>query len=724
MLKKQNNKVIKEYSKDPLVVTYQNVLTSEECEHFINISKDSLKRALVSEDKKGVESKGRTGYNTWIEHDRDEITKRVGERIASIVGLPLENAEKYQIIYYSKTQEYRNHYDSWIHNGSEKTLRCMKYGGARVKTALCYLNDVKKGGGTRMVSLNKTVDAEKGKLLIFQNTLSHTDNTRHPLSEHAGLPVEEGEKFAFNLWFKECNSKMLYKDFNPGYYENNNEKEIVGNVIEFNPEHKPSCQNIFKNQKMFKKDDDKLNSISTNQNSTINNNEFINNFDTIKTIENALSDNDIRNLTNNIKFNDSKRRCAWKQINNQNKIKNVIKEHTGISEDHYENINIIEYKAGDVHGPFLDAYDLNSDKGKKYTEKQGQRLFTITLFLTDGLHLEFNDKNTVKTYNKGDCVIYKNINKNTDKRDEKMRHTIKNLTQTNGLVANIYIRNKNKIGNSLIVSLNNIESRDNKQKKEPLKLKIVELENYTETLNNVLTRFENNEINSSWRGYESFKYNFKGDFELFKKDVLEYKKIKYSTSSKSCLIQENLDKEYSLDPKLPLAIVNNVLEPSVLEVFQNYYKRTIKSGTWILGDRQSNRYKAHNEPMSRFLHYEFLPLIERIVGKSLKPTYTYLSAYVKGADLPQHTDRPDCEYTVSFVVDKPEGSNWNIYVHKPQQPIKHKGRYDEKPSIEECEAVDCDAGGLMIFQGTDHIHFREKLEHDYYNVLLLHYCSV
>ena len=56
--------------------------------------------------------------------------------------------------------------------------------------------------------------------------------------------------------------------------------------------------------------------------------------------------------------------------------------------------------------------------------------------------------------------------------------------------------------------------------------------------------------------------------------------------------------------------------------------------------------------------------------------------------------------------------------------IKHKGRYDEKPPLEECEAVDCDVGGLMLFQGTDHIHFREELKDDYYNVLLLHYCSI
>ena len=108
----------------------------------------------------------------------------------------------------------------------------------------------------------------------------------------------------------------------------------------------------------------------------------------------------------------------------------------------------------------------------------------------------------------------------------------------------------------------------------------------------------------------------------------------------------------------------------------------------------------------------------------MRPTYTYLSAYVNGAELPPHTDRADCEYTVSFIIDKPEGINWNIYVHKVRQPVKFKGRYDIKPPIEECEGVDCDAGGLMLFQGTDHIHFREKLIGQYYNIVLLHYVSV
>jgi len=284
-----------------------------------------------------------------------------------------------------------------------------------------------------------------------------------------------------------------------------------------------------------------------------------------------------------------------------------------------------------------------------------------------------------------------------------------------GYLANIYIRCNNKNDEKLI------ELDETDIEEENMELQITELENYMDTLDNVLNKFQKHEIKRNWSGLNSFKYNLKGDFEVFKNYISQYNEIR---SNNEVLNKENLDKEYILDDKLPIQVVNNVLNNELLDLLKEYYKETISKNVWALGDRQSNRYKAHNEPMSRFLHYECLPLIERIVGKSMKPTYTYLSSYVKGANLPPHTDRPDCEYTVSFVVDKPKGSNWNIYVHKPQQPVKHKGRYDEKPPLEECEAVDCEAGGLMLFQGTDHIHFREELEADYYNVLLLHYCSV
>ena len=208
-------------STDPYIATLNNFLCDIECNHFIEISKNRLKRSTVGAYP-GIVSAHRTGSNTWIDINNDDVTKKVAIRIANIIGLPIENVDKYQIIHYDIKQEYKKHYDSWLHDGSDNTLRSMKYGGARLKTALCYLNNVTKGGGTKMTKLNITIPAEKGKLLIFNNTISSENNNLHELSEHAGLPVEEGEKYAFNLWFRECGSKILYKDFNPSYYINKN----------------------------------------------------------------------------------------------------------------------------------------------------------------------------------------------------------------------------------------------------------------------------------------------------------------------------------------------------------------------------------------------------------------------------------------------------------------------------------------------------------------------
>ena len=95
--------------------------------------------------------------------------------------MPIENDESFQVIYYDVSQEYKQHYDSWLFDGSEKSKRNMKYGGQRMKTVLVYLNNVQKGRGTRFTKLNIEVTAEKGKLLVFDNVYTGT-HTRLELS--------------------------------------------------------------------------------------------------------------------------------------------------------------------------------------------------------------------------------------------------------------------------------------------------------------------------------------------------------------------------------------------------------------------------------------------------------------------------------------------------------------------------------------------------------------
>ena len=50
------------------------------------------------------------------------------------------------------------------------------------------------------------------------------------MAEHAGMPVIKGYKYAFNLWFRECSRNMLYRDFNPKYYEILNDNVEINDI--------------------------------------------------------------------------------------------------------------------------------------------------------------------------------------------------------------------------------------------------------------------------------------------------------------------------------------------------------------------------------------------------------------------------------------------------------------------------------------------------------------
>ena len=186
---------------DPLIQVIDHLISAETCDYFIQKGGPKLARALVSGDTGGKLSSGRTGSNCWLSFKDDSRLNHVSKEISEYIDIPIDHAEKMQLIYYGPGQEYRPHFDAFDLK-TDRGVRCTKNGGQRLITALLYLNDVPKGGGTIFPKLNITVEAKKGRVLLFENTLLN-DSTRHPLSLHGGLPVEEGEKWAVNLWFRQ-----------------------------------------------------------------------------------------------------------------------------------------------------------------------------------------------------------------------------------------------------------------------------------------------------------------------------------------------------------------------------------------------------------------------------------------------------------------------------------------------------------------------------------------
>ena len=188
---------------DPLVATFDLLVSTEEAEAIVATAAPIMRRAGVTTDdgKSGRRSEGRTNDLAWLRHDENETVTRVVQRVADMIGLPAENAEKLQVIHYQEGQRYNRHADAY-QPLSDRGKRAMGFAGNRMVTALFYLSDVAKGGGTGFSNLKMEIEPRCGKLLVFHNCYEGTCQV-HPDSVHAGLPVVEGDKWAANLWFHE-----------------------------------------------------------------------------------------------------------------------------------------------------------------------------------------------------------------------------------------------------------------------------------------------------------------------------------------------------------------------------------------------------------------------------------------------------------------------------------------------------------------------------------------
>ena len=185
---------------EPPAFLFEDYLSPAECEHLVALSEPDMTRAVVSGGADGVESEGRTGGVKWLQHDSTPTTRAIAERTATLVGLPLENAESLQVINYGPGQEYKPHYDAWV-PGTETGDRCLARGGQRLVTCLFYLNQLDAGGGTYFPRLDIEVLPRQGRMLLFHNCHPASIN-RHPGSLHGGMPPTAGTKWACNLWFR------------------------------------------------------------------------------------------------------------------------------------------------------------------------------------------------------------------------------------------------------------------------------------------------------------------------------------------------------------------------------------------------------------------------------------------------------------------------------------------------------------------------------------------
>jgi hypothetical protein len=123
------------------------------------------------------------------------------------------------------------------------------------------------------------------------------------------------------------------------------------------------------------------------------------------------------------------------------------------------------------------------------------------------------------------------------------------------------------------------------------------------------------------------------------------------------------------------APVRDLIHPFHISALRRYYRQLIRTGKLPLGDGQTpQRYVAHNESVARFFHRQLTNAISQLAGEPLKPSYVYMGSYQSGATLERHTDREQCEFSLTLCVDySPEphrATPWPLILHTDNGDIR------------------------------------------------------
>jgi prolyl 4-hydroxylase len=188
--------------RNPNIALIENLLSGDECDKLISLARGKLKRSeVVATQQAGFEvSAVRTSEGAHFERGENAIVSRIEQRLSALTGIPIEQGEPLQILYYKPGGRYLPHHD-YFETDQAGGQASMTSGGQRVATVVTYLNDVSEGGDTTFPELELAIRPRRGCAVYFEyhNGAGQTD----PRCLHAGEPVVKGEKWIATKWLRE-----------------------------------------------------------------------------------------------------------------------------------------------------------------------------------------------------------------------------------------------------------------------------------------------------------------------------------------------------------------------------------------------------------------------------------------------------------------------------------------------------------------------------------------
>jgi hypothetical protein len=138
-------------------------------------------------------------------------------------------------------------------------------------------------------------------------------------------------------------------------------------------------------------------------------------------------------------------------------------------------------------------------------------------------------------------------------------------------------------------------------------------------------------------------------------------------------------------------------------------------------DDQFVRRYAHNVPFFVGIHKQLAEFASDLFGEKVKPSYSFLSMYEDNGTCPLHVDRPQCRYTIDYLIRQTQAEPWPIHIADQMTDEQRKAIDDDQnghPETDEAiqariaeenwHTVLLNPNDAVCYSGTHSWHYRSE----------------
>ena len=109
-------------------------------------------------------------------------------------------------------------------------------------------------------------------------------------------------------------------------------------------------------------------------------------------------------------------------------------------------------------------------------------------------------------------------------------------------------------------------------------------------------------------------------------------------------------------------ILRHLFDQPTHEAIKQFLDQRVPLMSVSVDEGEFVRTYAHNVPFFVNIHRQLTDLASTIFGEPVKPSYCFLSMYKENGICPLHIDRPQCRFTIDYLIRQDQIEPWPIHI--------------------------------------------------------------